>query len=734
MIKKLFLFSVLLFPFLANCATEIPKPLGRLATKEQVNREDKPSGNPKRLFNRYLERQKQSSVLDPKDCLLEQACRFFEKASKTSFTLGVTPSNSLYSFAFSGTTEEKGIGFLEQAIEINPHYHAAHYVLGVSYRRRKDYAKAEQHYLKCVELKPMHKESYKSLGALYKTMKKYDDSLEYYNRYITMFSPDAWVYLSIGDIYWERNELGKAEDFYSKSLELQPGFRIAHEKLMSLYLSKGDLKKSYDNLKEIPTLKFHLADQLLKEYRQHMVENPYYGNLAIGTIHLRLFEYAKARWCFKEALKFRPNESEPYRQIGYTLYLKAKYLDAIEYWEKALKIEPIDYQLNIDLGRVYGLYITKPNYERSIELLKRGIWINPDKAEPHNLLGLVHYYNNQYHDALEEYELALQLHEDAFTRISVAKTLAKLEQYDRATSVIEEGIEKHGENDWAKTRLIFTLGEIHKEEGDCVTAIKHYEDVLKLEPKDSQAYFQIGECYFKLKNWDEAENWWKKDIHINPRSAASFYNIGLVYVKREQFKEGMIYFRKALDIDPENKKAKDWIGRCQLLVDNQAFSEKLKSFSYRQDKVGLLAKLYLCKREYDAAKHLWVEGVKETKRENGQYNVSPKIYIAQGRFEKIRADLRNIKSNDTTLREIMILFFFSCQRRIEGIMLHSESYNKKRDRGEHEKSLAKMKLADAYFVDALKILLGQIENDKLHFGRVAEENLKIDISHYEEIK
>ena len=67
-------------------------------------------------------------------------------------------------------------------------------------------------------------------------------------------------------------------------------------------------------------------------------------------------------------------------------------------------------------------------------------------------------------------------------------------------------------------------------------------------------------------------------------------------------------------------------------------------------------------------------------------------------------------------------------------MLHSESYNKKRDRGEHEKSLAKMKLADAYFVDALKILLGQIENDKLHFGRVAEENLKIDISHYEEIK
>jgi hypothetical protein len=159
----------------------------------------------------------------------------------------------------------------------------------------------------------------------------------------------------------------------------------------------------------------------------------------------------------------------------------------------------------------------------------------------------------------------------------------------------------------------------------------------------------------------------------------------------------------------------------------------LRKLSHREDDIGILASLFLCTLEYFEANNLWIRGVEETEYEDGQNVVSSKIYEAQGILEKIKKDLEQIVSTKGTIGKMLDTFSYALDQRIKGIQKHSQGYYTKvaEYQGEYEKGRAKIRLADTYYVDMLKILQDEIAKHESYFGNVAKEQLKNLLEYFE---
>jgi len=72
--------------------------------------------------------------------------------------------------------------------------------------------------------------------------------------------------------------------------------------------------------------------------------------------------------------------------------------------------------------------------------------------------------------------------------------------------------------------------------GDYPKAIAAWQEYLKLEPGNDEAWFYIGASYQNQKQWDAAIANFEKCIALNPRNILAHLNVGLLYDHSNNFK------------------------------------------------------------------------------------------------------------------------------------------------------------------------------------------------------
>jgi tetratricopeptide (TPR) repeat protein len=749
---------VLIASFLLSCSKNIQTT--PLSTDQKP---EKKLTTPKKSLDEYLENQKLSSKLEPEDAFIEEAYEFYKKAKQSA----KYPS----SFDDYGTDDLTSIEFLEKATAIDAYYHAAYYVLGLCYSKTENYNMAEQCFLKSIKLKPKYQAGYNRLANIYKKQNRLDEALNYYNESLKAGPPDGAILSSIGEIYLIEGDLEKAETFYLKILTLEKGKEFYLDDVAFFYLKKENLKESWKYLKQ--SIFFCLFDETpekrLKPYKQYLLDDNFYAHASSGFICYRCGNYKEAVEHFEKALKLNRSEFDQYYLLGMSYKEINNYKKTISYLEEAIKIDPNHFDTNLQLGIIYGyssyvayLNNTKTDYKRSLELLEKAKQINPKNQDPYLYLGQTYLQMKSYYDALRETRKALDIKKDApalrqmgeiyyemkdykmsleylskslelsesyYVRILIIEALKVLKEYNEAIRFINESIDIYPKID----SLNQWLGDVYFEKEDYPTAILHYKNCLKKNPNNSSAHFNIALSKLCLKKYDESEWWWKKTIEMNPKEPAAFYNLGLVYLNTSKYEKAIKNFNKFLEFNPNYNDANSMIAICQYQIDLERFPEKLRKLSLRNDNIGELSCVLLCALNYNDANNLWIDGVKKTEYKDGQNIVSPKIFEAQGRFEKIKSDLEKISSPKGKTKKIIDSFLFAVEQRIKGIEQHSEGYYTTRGdyKGQYEKGKAKIRIADNYYVDCLKSLREEIINNKSIFGDVANNELKSSIEYYE---
>jgi tetratricopeptide (TPR) repeat protein len=169
----------------------------------------------------------------------EDKAKLKEEFRKTSHQLTATELNekalALWDHGFY-TDVIKAIGYLKDAIRLDPDYGAAYNNIGLAYDSKGEYDRAIGYFQKALktDLKKLGQEHpkvaalYNNIGAAYDSKGEYDRTIGYYQKALTIDlkklgseHPDtAGVYNNIGLAYYSKGEYDRAIEYYQKALKI----------------------------------------------------------------------------------------------------------------------------------------------------------------------------------------------------------------------------------------------------------------------------------------------------------------------------------------------------------------------------------------------------------------------------------------------------------------------------------------------------------------------------------
>src|SRR6266436_6372037 len=98
-------------------------------------------------------------------------------------------------------------------------------------------------------------------------------------------------------------------------------------------------------------------------------------------------------------------------------------------------------------------------------------------------------------------------------------------------------------------------GDRHEALGDDPTAEQQYLEVMKLEPKNQEAYLFLGTIYAQRGEYTKAEDVFKKLISLDATSFLGYYYAGRVMVAAKNYPAADHYYDKALELNSQSELA-----------------------------------------------------------------------------------------------------------------------------------------------------------------------------------
>ncbi len=110
---------------------------------------------------------------------------------------------------------------------------------------------------------------------------------------------------------------------------------------------------------------------------------------------------------------------------------------------------------------------------------------------------------------------------------------------------------KSARDDPKNVENLKALSEELTEEGKYDEAVGWWENLLKLDP-NSNSYQSLGDCYYKLGEYEKAEGALLKGLELNPEDADIFNDLGVIAMARWDLQGAMGYFQRGLKSNPDS--------------------------------------------------------------------------------------------------------------------------------------------------------------------------------------
>jgi Trypsin-like serine proteases, typically periplasmic, contain C-terminal PDZ domain len=238
-----------------------------------------------------------------------------------------------------------------------------------------------------------------------------------------------------------------------------------HYKLGELYFSQANYQQAAEEYKLAALLKLEYAEA-------------YYG---LGETYLRLQDGIQALDAYKEAIKIKPDYAEAHTGLGLSYIKLERYGEAIEATEVAIRIKPTDSKAFLVLGIIYFhlAEISKDSRrvsdytQKSKNSLTQAILFDSKNFYAYSWLGSLYNRENRYDEELATYKKALQV-------FLASPELA---------------------NDFmSQVNVYYHLSHFYESSGRLSEGIEIFSQIVKLRPKDGEAYLLMGELYVHAKD------------------------------------------------------------------------------------------------------------------------------------------------------------------------------------------------------------------------------------------
>jgi tetratricopeptide (TPR) repeat protein len=80
--------------------------------------------------------------------------------------------------------------------------------------------------------------------------------------------------------------------------------------------------------------------------------------------------------------------------------------------------------------------------------------------------------------------------------------------------------------------------------------IEAYQNAVRLDPNSAGALVNLGTVHFHLRNWDEAERYYRQALVGDPTYALSHFNLGNLFDEKGDPAQALLHYMLAIRLDP----------------------------------------------------------------------------------------------------------------------------------------------------------------------------------------
>ena len=153
----------------------------------------------------------------------------------------------------------------------------------------------------------------------------------------------------------------------------------------------------------------------------------------------------------------------------------------------------------------------------------------------------------------------------ASPRSTVARNFLGLEfwyrgQNDQAIAEFEQVLRMDAEDKNAYNNL----GAVYSSQERYPEAEAEFQKAIALAPDTPVLHFNLGVVYERLDSPEQAIAAYQETLALDPYFASAYYNLGLLYHRLERWAEAIFYFERLLDVEPDSIEAHNSLGLVYL--------------------------------------------------------------------------------------------------------------------------------------------------------------------------
>jgi tetratricopeptide (TPR) repeat protein len=136
------------------------------------------------------------------------------------------------------------------------------------------------------------------------------------------------------------------------------------------------------------------------------------------------------------------------------------------------------------------------------------------------------------------------------------KSLVNVERYAEADAALRAYAGEHPNSPDA----LYLLGFVRNREDRPADSLKTYTRAAQLSTPKSDDLKVVALDYVLLNDYPDAIRWMRQAVVFDPRNEQAWYGLGRCYYSQSEFKEAQESFGKALALDPTDVKAEENLG------------------------------------------------------------------------------------------------------------------------------------------------------------------------------